>query len=435
MDLEILIKKNPWWKGKEYFKDDNDYKKWKEKKIKWIPKIINEIKLKPFSLHFIFGPRQAGKTTLLKLLIKRLLEKRNPKSIFYFRCDEVADYKELREILEEYIEFREREKINSSIILLDEITASSEWWRTIKNFIDDGIFDKDVLILTGSASIRVKKEAEYFPGRRGYGKDFIMLPLSFKEFVEIINPKIAKKLTSDAHKNLIYLKELNKLLLDYFACGGFPLAINSYFDKGIVEESIKDIYLTWIKNDLSKIGKDERIAREIMKVVLQKIPSPISWENISKETSIKSPKTIASYLHTLSDLFVITLLYFIDPNNLTIQFGKNKKLHLLDPLFFQIFEEWCLMEIKEKESIIAESVLVLHLYRKYGNVFYWKNKEEIDSLIREKDKLIGYECKWKEKAKEKRIKIGKLKEVWTISKKDFKNHIIPLSLFLYSLGV
>ncbi|MCK4730527.1 MAG: ATP-binding protein [Candidatus Aenigmarchaeota archaeon] len=433
MDLEILVKKNPWWLGKEHIKEDVDYRKWEEKKIKWTPEIVDKININPFSLHFIFGPRQVGKTTSIKLLIKKLLEKKNPKSIFYFRCDEIGDYKELAEVLNEYLEFREREKIDSSIILLDEITSPSEWWRTIKGFIDDGIFSKDTLILTGSASIEVKKEAEYFPGRRGEGKNFRMYPLSFKEFVKLIKPKIAEKLHTDPCKNSVYLQELNKSLSDYFICGGFPLAINSYFEKGFVEESVKETYLTWIKNDLTKTGRDDRIAREIIKVLTRKIPSPISFESISKETSIKSPKTISSYLHTLSDLFVLEISYFIDPNTQIIQFGKNKKIHFIDPLLFSIFEEWGLIKIKEKDSIIAESLLAVHLCRKHGNIFYWTNKEEIDSVIKKADGLIGYECKWQEKAKEKRIKIGKLKEVWTISKKDLKGKIIPLSLFLYSL--
>jgi len=33
MDISLLIEKNPWWKGKSYFKEDYDYSKWKEKKI------------------------------------------------------------------------------------------------------------------------------------------------------------------------------------------------------------------------------------------------------------------------------------------------------------------------------------------------------------------------------------------------------------------
>jgi predicted AAA+ superfamily ATPase len=120
---------------------------------------------------------------------------------------------------------------------------------------------------------------------------------------------------------------------------------------------------------------------------------------------------------------------------MTAKFGKNKKIHLLDPLYFSIFEDWCLLKIREKESVIAESVLASHLFRAYKQVFYWQNREEVDCVIRTADRLLGYECKWQENVAEKRLVTGKLRDIWTLSKKDFKGKVLPLSLFLYSLKV
>lgn len=430
MDISLLIEKNPWWKGKGYFKEDYDYSKWKEKKIKWVPHLINEIPLKPFSLNFLFGPRQVGKTTALKLLIRKLLKSKKEMAIFYFRCDAIANYKELEEVLMTYLNFREKEKIKSSVILLDEITFTKEWHRTIKDLIDDGVFKNDVLIITGSSSLFIKKEVDMFPGRRGYGKDFSLFPLTFKEFVNVTNKELSKNIAK--HGSHVFLNELNKMLFDYFNCGGFPIAINSYFEKRDLQE-VKDIYLTWIKNDLAKVEKNEYVAKEIIKAVLTKMPSAISWESISKETSIKAAKTVYSYITTLKELFVLGISYFIEPNNALINFGKNKKIFFTDPLFFHMFEDWCLVKIKEKESIMAESLLASHLSRKYGDVYYWKNKEEIDCVVKTENGLKGYECKWKENPKEKKLIIGKIKDVLTITKKDVNEKMIPLSLFLYSL--
>lgn len=61
-----MEEQNPWWKGKDLVKNDPDLRKWLDSKIKWVPEIINEVSLEPFSLNFIFGPRQVGKTTLIK---------------------------------------------------------------------------------------------------------------------------------------------------------------------------------------------------------------------------------------------------------------------------------------------------------------------------------------------------------------------------------
>ena len=82
-----MIKQNPWWRDKTEIENDEDIKKWREGSRKWIPFVMNKISLKPFSLNFIFGPRQVGKTTLVKLLIKKLLDEGVEKEkIFYFRC-------------------------------------------------------------------------------------------------------------------------------------------------------------------------------------------------------------------------------------------------------------------------------------------------------------------------------------------------------------
>src|SRR3989338_3485906 len=105
MDIERLYEQNTWWKDSRLIEQDYDILRWKEQSYTWIPGILQNITLKPFALHIISGPRQAGKTTAVKLLIKTLLEQeRNPKSIFYFNCENIADYKELEDVLRTYIE-------------------------------------------------------------------------------------------------------------------------------------------------------------------------------------------------------------------------------------------------------------------------------------------------------------------------------------------
>jgi hypothetical protein len=448
MDIEILASKNVWWKGKEYLeKEDEDYKKWKSRKVRWIPELIEKIHLDPFSLHFILGPRQVGKTTLIKLLIKKILEEggvREPKAIFYFRCDELKDYKELKEILDAYLELRKSMGINNSYIFLDEITFPKEWFRTIKGLIDDGVFKKDVLVLTGSTSLEIKKETEYFPGRRGKGKNFFLFPLSFREFVKVKNKKLFEKLPPEKLKNfkdkeikekavkaMPYIKELNEMLKNYFEIGGFPLAINSFSEFGHVTEEVLQTYISWIINDITKVGRSSETAREIIKVLLTKIPSTISWESIAKEITIKSPKTVNFYTKMLKNMFVLNISYHLEPNKMLIEFAKNKKIHFSDPLFYKIFEEWCIVKISEKENKIAENCLASHLSRSQ-EVFYWKNNTEIDCVIRKDNSLTGFEVKFGKRAEPKKIFIGKIKEVYVLSKNDFdlKNKVIPLSIFL-----
>lgn len=438
MEIEILAKQNKWWGKSELIEEDEDIKKWKEGKRKWIPEILRKISLKPFSLNFIFGPRQVGKTTLLKLLIRELLNKGvDPKRIFYFRCDLLSDFKELDEVIKTYLEFRKSFGIKSSYILLDEITFPKEWFRTIKFYIDTGEFSKDILILTGSLSMYLKKEVELFPGRRGFGKDYVLLPLSFKEFIKVFDFELYKKLSKiknlskkeifeKAYKLFPYVEKINKLFKKYLKIGGFPLCVKN--EK--ISEEIKQTYWAWIKTDLAKINRNDETFKRVAKGLLEKLPSPISLNNLAKEFEIGTHKTAYEYINIMEKIFVAKVLYWIDLHKFLPNFKKNRKVHFVDPFFFYLFSELCFTKIPD-ESVIVESVAACHLARKY-KIFYWKNSNEIDIII-PKEK-IGFEVKWKERVKRdySKIKIGKIKNVLCLTKNelDKEKNLIPLPLFL-----
>jgi len=449
-----LASQNPWWKGREKLGDDEDYRKWETKKHKWIPDFIGKIDLKRYSLNFILGPRQVGKTTSLKLLVKRLLDLGvDVERIFYFRCDKISDFKELDEIVSGYLDMRRRMGIKSSYILLDEITFPREWYRSIKFLIDSGKLREDVLVLTGSTSLLAKREVEMFPGRRGKGRDFTLLPLSFRDFVKVADVDLYSKLPTFKNLNedeikaktsacLPLLDELNLLFEDYMVCGGFPLAVESFLIDGHVERSVYEAYLAWLKNDITRVGRSVEIARAVLKVLLTKTPSPISWESIAKEIEIKSPKTASAYIHLLNSLFVTLTLYHIDPSRGSVNFGKNKKIHFLDPFFYTLFSDWCLVELRDFEPKIVEAIVASHLARytstggEFGrNVFYWRNREEVDVIV-ESNGLKGFEIKWGGKTKGKRRITGKMKQFVTLSKNTFEEEplVTPVSAFLACIG-
>jgi len=442
MEFDKLVEQNLWWKDKDLIEKDYDIERWKEKKYSWIPEIVNEIDLKPFALHIILGPRQSGKTTASKLFIRELLKKIEPRSIFYFNCDEIADYKELLDVIETYLTFKIDNHIESSIIFLDEITSPKEWYRTIKSLIDKGKLKEDIVILTGSSSIAIKHEVELFPGRRGNGKDFVLFQLSFREFLKVINPVLYNKIEpieniddieEKASKAMPYIEELNQEMKKYFNYGGFPLGIEAISKS---KNEAKAAYLSWIKTSILKAGRNDTIARQILKALLEKMPSAISWESVSKEIEIKSPKTVAAYVDLFKSMFALIVLYSIDISKKKIKFGKNKKIHVLDPLLLEILEDWCMISIKNKESILAESVFAIHLSRLFPErIFFWKNKFEIDAIALIKNKVYGFEVKWSEKPEAK--KLPQLKKFTLITKKDFsKNPLtIPLSVFLSVLRV
>lgn len=73
MYLKMLRDLNPWWSYEEWEDKDKNLVDYNNLRLKWIPKWIDELSMEPFSLNFVLGLRQVGKTTGLKLLIRKLV--------------------------------------------------------------------------------------------------------------------------------------------------------------------------------------------------------------------------------------------------------------------------------------------------------------------------------------------------------------------------
>jgi len=362
---ELIVKHNPWWRGLE----DHTLLEWNNRKIKWIPKWIDKINLNPFSLNFVFGPRQVGKTTGLKLLINKLLRDTDPMNILYFNCDFLPDISSLRRLLDWYLEFRKSYNVESSYIFLDEISSIPEWWRIIKGYIDLGVFKNDVLILSGSSSWKLKGSMELFPGRRGGGRDIVVMPLSFREFLLAHGIRIS--LTGDWMRDMDRLmtnEDIKKLFNKYIISGGFPLSINQ-------DPTAETSFIKALEGELLRLDRKMHIVKAIISTIFDKAPSPLSYSTIGKAVGV-SYKTIEDYLYILKNLYILDLAYFREGKN--IIWRKEKKIFFIDPFIVRTLSYWSGTEYLE--SAFYEWIVQSHLQRRYNDIYYYRNSYEIDCI-------------------------------------------------------
>ena len=388
---------NPWWYGEP----DEYYENWKNSQVKWMPELINNIALKPFSLHFITGPRQVGKTTAIKILANQLVETNGPKSVFYYSCDELETHTELGEVLDNYISSRKAWGVKSSTILLDEITYVNEWWRAVKARIDAGVLQKDNLIITGSASVDILKQKELFPGRRGHGKDHVLLPLDFSQFAKVIgNLEVKSGEVTGINKNMransFFRKRLDTLLEDYLYVGGFPRSVIDFSSTGKVSNITSKTYLDWLRGDWNRAGKSDRHMKEIISYLIRAAGTTISWNSISKQISINSPHTVQSYVEVLENMYALIVLNHLSADG-RIEYRKNKKIHFIDPLIYRVLGDYARLDITKEWML--EGIVASHLAR-HSPVYYWRNHTEVDAICLDGKKQIGFEVsrglkKWK----------------------------------------
>ncbi|MBI2135567.1 ATP-binding protein [Candidatus Woesearchaeota archaeon] len=402
-DLPLL---NPWWKGRQYIQEDKHIKEYEEKKYKWEPKL--EIKLLPDNIFTLRGPRQVGKTTLMKLFIRNLLKENiDEKAIFFWSCDELVDFRELAVVLREYLSFSEG--IRERYMFLDEVSKIKEWQRAVKSLHDSGELKGCCMMLTGSHTLDIKHGAELMPGRTGkLGKDVKLLPMSFSEYVKVIKPEIAAKikkinLKKISHKDIkaakIFDSELKKLFSQYLITGGFPLVINEFHNNKEIPEYVYELYYRWVIGDIVKWGRQEKIAIQLLKSIIVKQSSAISWDSLAKEAEIKSHKTVSAYVEDFENMFVLLVLYYLEINKKLPDFAKNKKLYFIDPFIYHIFRKKIYFKDIEIGPELIEAAAASNLARLsdvglFPKAYYWKNKFEVDVLLNIKDSLFPFEIKY-----------------------------------------
>lgn len=457
-------------------------------KFQWDPHIRHYIKLEKDVIYAIRGPRQVGKTTLIKIIIKELLLNKNirPENIFFWSC-EGNNSEKLNQVIQTYLDWRLNAKNERKYIFLDEICSVKEWPTQIIYFANKGSFENCSIILTGSHAMDLKYSTELMPGRRGGEEknplDKILLPMKFSEFVYLLWPDFKQKMfdaklvsnedrkkkvfdffegkIDDTINNLmLYKKQLDSFLEIYLLTGGIPFTINEYMDSGKISTNSFNVYITAILGDLRRYNYKEHYFKQIMKELYNTVANPVSWNSFTKTTEIKSHNTVQEYILALEELFVANTVY-----RCSIHDGKihsfMKKIYIQDPFIFHALHGWShaksdyfmnakanLLNLEIKSKLI-ESVVHNHLCRLSFNLnpkdlfdpkdkicYYEDNRgKEIDFVLLFDDKYYPFEVKYQATINSSDFFPFKSFNKGVIITKDeiglYRNYVkIPVSIFL-----
>ena len=457
ISFQLLQQHNPWWFREELILEDEKIADYERESYRYVPPLMFEYPEDTDAILTLRGPRQIGKSTTIKLLIRRLLlELRIPrKHVFYFSLDRIEDFNQLYELIDCYLRNIRPGNPQRLYIFLDEISFVRKWQRGVKALADEGKLKNVTLLLTGSNSLDIRKGAERMPGRRGKISkiDFEQLPMTFVEFISLIESRI--ELTDI--DSLIYHKDLLLCRFkEYLITGGFPLSVNLFFSRGHISSYVYQLYLSWIEGDIGRAGKLERNLYQIMSRILAHMSTGISWYGLSRESGIASHATVQEYVEILERMYVLRSVPFIDLSKKLPMYRKNKKLYFQDPLIFHCFsgknsgigdnfftECQRFLNDPASESKLVESVVGMHIFRYYKNCFYWQGQKEIDFVAKKGSKLKFFEVKYQEKVFAGEFqwftKISSKKDhLNVITKQDIENRksisLLPVPIFLIQLG-
>lgn len=386
-------------------------------------------------IFILTGGRQIGKTTSTKLLIKHVLKKKmfSPKRVFYLPCDQIDDYHHLSRVLRFFFEDVESES-GKFLLIIDEVTFVRDWDRSIKALADEGRFREGFCIITGSDSVILKEAASRFPGRRGHADvvDFHLYPLSFRDYVELVSPKLIKKPASD-------LESLFQHFEDYLICGGYLRAINDLHSANGISKATYAVFEQWISGDFEKRGKNADTLTGILNTLMTVGTSQATYSSLTQKLGRVSKDTFIDYCSLLERMDIIFNLQAFDQNTRRGFPKKARKFHFADPFIIDTISKWLervgLKTEKDLTPVKVESVVAAHI-RRLVPAYYLKGDGEIDVIAVVGKKVIPLEVKWTNQLRPTDVKqLKKFPHSRILTKQRVKGEIqdvpcIPIPLFL-----
>lgn len=472
--LRILNKYNPWWGNKEIPPSKtSDFKRGDFHVLK------NSLDRR--EIISIIGPRRVGKTIVIHQLIRHLIDSGiESKRIFYLSVDEVelskggAELKDIFEIYSKYViktPLDELEDIH--YFFLDEIQEIPEWEKIMKNWYDFGY--KIKFVISGSSSIWISKGTE--ESLLGRIKSTVMLPLKFSEILRYrkILPEdfyLARKLVRDSlleaiqkEKLSVFKKGLDEFLSTisqkresieielnrYLTVGGYPEFLGEK-DYNRIGEAVRDkIKLIFFK-DIVRYFKirNPGVLEDLFKLLSKNSSCHFNLFQTSALLDIQRP-TLKSYLKYLTKAYLIKCSPYYSLNR-KARIRKQEKFYVLDAGIRNgviNFIDDNLIKDDAEVGKVVEGILFDHLIRLKFNlepgpepeIFYWKDKREIDFIIPIKRKPIPVESKFRGKISseviqtiDEFIKGNKSPFGIIVTKEDFRIEgnviLIPLWIFL-----
>lgn len=324
----------------------------------------------------IMGPRQVGKTTLLKQLFKD-----NDEMVLWLNGDE----QDVRNLFETISSSRMRLIIgNKKVVVIDEAQRISDIGLKMKLITDE--IPKVQLISTGSSSFELANLVnEPLTGRKW---EYKMLPLSFEEMV-------------GQHG----LLEEKRLVPHRMVYGYYPDVV---VNPGSEEELLAQLADSYLYRDiltLDKIKKSEKIVKLLQAIALQ-MGSEVSYNELGQLCGLDS-KTVERYVILLEQSYIIFRLGSFS-RNLRNELKFSRKIYFYDNgIRNAVISNFAQIENRTdagalfENFVISERMKRINYHTPTAQPWFWRTttKQEIDYVEQRNGILSAYEFKWNPKRK------------------------------------
>lgn len=367
MDLkESFVFWNPWWSG------DKQWLRAVERQA--LPHLKTLLKRK--EILTVSGVRRSGKTTILHLLIKSLLDEGTPAgNILQLNLEDPA-FKGLgvSVLYEKYLELMNPE--GDVYLFLDEIQEIEDWQRELRKYYDGSRNIK--FVITGSNSSLLKGEyATLLTGRTLFCEVY---PFSFREFATVRGG-----LTGfEQHLLLKEKPRIMHMFAEYLTYGGFPEVANEP-NVRLKALLLKEYYSSILTRDVLRRYPVRQTARyeSAAHYLISNATTLFSAKALAPSLGINAA-TLEEYLGYLEDVYLFfTLKHF--SFSVRQQLTYPRKVYCVDNGFIEAAS----FRFSDDRGRMLENLVLVELKRRGNECYYWKGKKECDFVVMERGRAVS----------------------------------------------
>lgn len=354
--------------------------------------------LKSDDIIIITGPRQSGKTTVLRQLENIL--KRDDEYVIYFSLEDIEYLTELNKSPKNIFKIFPLAQNKKTCLLIDEIQYLENPTNFLK-YLYDMHSETIKLIVSGSSAFYMdEKFTDSLAGRK---KIFNLLPLGFFEFLifrgyEELTEYLSKDLSFEnaVSKNipLSSKNQIDILFNEYLLYGGYPrIALTDGHDEKI--DLLRDLAVSYIKKDVleSKLQYEDKFYH-ILKILAFNAGGLLNANELANTLGI-TKKAVDHYLAIMRKSYHIST---ISPfyNNIRKELTKMPKVFFNDLGLRNYFcNNFQAVKLRDDKGELCENFFFIQMLSKFylDDIRFWRtiNKNEVDFVIKEK---FAFEIKY-----------------------------------------
>jgi len=355
---ESIQRWNIWWENPQ------EIKKYIGTERTTLLQIQRELKIP--HIKDIIGVRRCGKTILMYQIISTLMKDNiDVKNILYLNFDdpELTD-------LEETIKTSLHINPDISHVFFDEIQNVKEWEKTIRVYYDRKKF-KQIFVSGSSASLISRDIGKTLTGRH---VTTILTPFSFQEYLQ--QQKIEKPTAiSNREKVMHYLE-------NYLKNGGFPETIGT--DQLLSKSILLDLYNDILSRDIvSRFDADLDIVKKIGYYLMTNIGVLFSYNSIARALNLHY-ETVKKYVPYFEEVFLFYVVPFFSWKIKTT-IKKDMKCYSTDTGLRNTVS----FKFSDDLGKLSENIVLIELKRRGKEVYFWKEKREVDFIVRQDSNLTA----------------------------------------------